>query len=153
MPQRLLGLLNLTLRSCITARGLRPDRSLVLEDRPCRCLHVTASWGAGSSRGREAEEGWQPLCPSQPGGHGLPPAGGVMARMPLLPPASHFQGLYEQWGQAGGGGGRGTIGPLRCLVGDGVTWPRDPATQIQALCEMGQVPLGWLRMLLACRDG
>lgn len=49
-------------------------------------------------------------------------------------------------------GVRGTIGPLRCLVGDGVTWPRDPATQIQALCEMGQAPLGWLRMLLACHD-
>lgn len=86
--------LKATIRNRIPTGELCPDLSLVLEDRPCRCLCVATSWGTGPARGCEAEEGWQPLCPSQPGGRRLPPAGCVMARVPLLPPATHFQGLW-----------------------------------------------------------
>lgn len=54
-----------------------------------------------------------------------------MARVPFLPPATHFQGLYKQWGQVGGG--YSTVGPPLCLVDDGITRPWDSAPQIQAL--------------------
>lgn len=124
----------MTLRNCITTRGPCPDLFFVPEDRSCGCLHVATSRGPGPSCGREAKEGRQPLCPSQPGGHGLPPAGGIMARVSLLPPATHFQGLYKQWGQVGG---HSTLGPLLCLGGDGITPPWD----------LGSVRLRWGRAL------
>lgn len=36
--------------------------------------------------------------------------------------------VCRHWGQVGG---KGITGPLLCLVGDGITWPWDPATPIQ----------------------
>lgn len=74
--------------------------SVALEDGPQRCVRAAAPRGTGPAPGREAPQGRQPLRPPQRGGRGMSPARGLVARVPLLPPTSHFQGLEGPCGGA-----------------------------------------------------
>lgn len=69
--------------------------SVAPEDGPQRGLRAATSRSTGPARGREAPPAWQPVRAPQPGRRGCPPAGGLVARVPLLPPASHLQGLMR----------------------------------------------------------
>ena len=84
----------------LTSRPLLPCPP---EDGAQRRVRAAPSWAAGLACGRQAPQAGQPLRAAPPGRRGRPPAGGLLAPVPVLPAASRLQGLIRGAGLAAGG--------------------------------------------------